>query len=199
MKEAIADLEHVVKQNPQDLEILFQLAMLYRSQKNYVKTFELLDAALKLDPDSWFIRYGRGDAYLSTGRHKDAIADYEVALKQQPNDGNLLNNFAWVLATSPDDKVRDGKRAIELATHACEATDYKRPNILSTLGAAYAETGDFETALKWARKGIELSDEEARKSLQKEVDSYTAKKPMREILHEDTPIATQASTEEQKR
>jgi tetratricopeptide (TPR) repeat protein len=198
IKEAIADLESIIAHNPKDLEVLVQLALLYRNQKKFDKTFELFDTALKIEPGSWFIHYGRGDAYLSVGKHKEAIADYEAAYKAQPKDGNLLNNFAWVLATSPDESVRDGKRAIELATAACEVTEYKRPNILSTLGAAYAETGDFETALKWARKGLELADEDSRKSLQKEIENYEAQRPVREILHEDLPV-TQAPTNEQKR
>ena len=48
-----------------------------------------------------------------------------------------------MLATSPDAKLRNGRRAIELATRACELTKYKAAYILSTLAAAYAETGDF--------------------------------------------------------
>jgi len=48
----------------------------------------------------------------------------------------VLNNFAWVLATSPNDEVRSGKRSDELASKACEVTKYEQPHILSTLAAA---------------------------------------------------------------
>jgi tetratricopeptide (TPR) repeat protein len=87
-----------------------------------------------------------------------------------------------VLATSPDDKLRDGKRAIELATKACEVTKYEKPHILSTLAAAYAETGDFETAKKWSRKAVELGiqDKEVDEQLKQELESYEQKKPWRE-------------------
>ena len=71
---------------------------------------------------------------------------------QAPEESGLLNNLAWVLATSPNDKVRDGKRSIELATKACELTEYKEAHILSTLASGYAEEGDFETAKKWSAK-----------------------------------------------
>jgi len=95
-----------------------------------------------------------------------------------------------VLATSPDDKLRDGKRALRLAAEACEVTDYKAPHILSTLGAAHAEMGDFEEALRWARKGLEVSeDDEERKALQKEVECYEAGRPWREILHNGEPVS----------
>ncbi len=125
---------------------------------------------------------GRGDAWLSLGEHGKAIEDYEKALGLEPENSGLLNNFAWLLATSPVDELRDGKRAIEMATQACELTEYKAAHILSTLASGYAETGDFETARKWAEKAVELAgDEEQRKGLQEELDGYKLDKPWREL------------------
>jgi len=106
----------------------------------------------------------------------------------------VLNNLAWVLATSPDENLRDGKRAIELATKACELTEYKLPHILSTLAAGYAETGNFQTALKWSQKAVELGSEDQLEPLTKELESYQAKKPVRELLTE--PQADQPEPEE---
>jgi len=77
------------------------------------------------------------------------------------------------LATSPDDKLRDGKRALKLATKAAESSGYETPHILSTLAAAYAETGDFENAAKWSQKAVELA-QKAVDSAQKAIDSAKA-------------------------
>ena len=55
----------------------------------------------------------------------------------------MLNNLAWLLATSPEEGIRDGKRAIELAEKACEETEWQDAHIISTLAAGYAETGNF--------------------------------------------------------
>ena len=140
-----------------------------------------------MDPAEWHALRGRGDTYLNVGQQAEAIADYEKALKLQPKDQGILNNLAWVLATSPDAKLRNGRRAIELATLACEATKYKLAYILSTLAAAYAETGDFATATKWSAKAVEIGDKEHNDSLKKELESYKAKKPWRELLSEEKP------------
>jgi tetratricopeptide (TPR) repeat protein len=118
---------------------------------------------------------------LSIGKQAEAIADYEEAIKLQGKDSGVLNNLAWVLATSPEEKLRDGKRSIELATLACEVTDYKAAHILSTLAAAYAETGQWEEAVKWSKKAVEIGDDESIKDqLKKELASYEEKKPWRE-------------------
>jgi len=165
-----------------------QLAMLYSAQKQSDKAIETYNALLAEQPDEWRALRGRSDAYLNIGKHAEAIADYEKAIKLQPKDSGILNNFAWVLATSPNDKLRDGKRAIQLATEACEATEYKVPHILSTLAAAYAETGDFENAIKWSSKAVGMDDKEHDEALKKELENYKAKKPWREILSEGKPV-----------
>ncbi len=185
--EAVGELEKLRKLDPKDTLTLLQLAMLYGAQKKAAKAIETYTLLLAEDPDEWRALRGRGDAYLNVGKQAEAVADYEKALKLQPKEQGILNNFAWVLATSPDDKLRNGKRAIELATLACEVTEYKLPHILSTLAAAYAETGDFETAIKWSTKAVEIGDKEHDESLKKELESYKAKKPWRESLNEDKP------------
>ena len=127
------------------------------------KAIESLSKAIDQDPDDADAFRLRADAYLSTGKHAEAINDFEHVLPQAEKDSNLLNNFAWVLATSPDDKLRDGERAVKLATEACELTGYETPHILSTLAAAYAESGDFENAKKWSAKGSGTISERGRR------------------------------------
>lgn len=185
--EAIAELEKLAVQEPKDALTLMQLAMLYSFQKQSAKAIEKYNALLALEPDNWQALRGRGDSYLNIGKHAEAIADYEKAVKLEPEDEGILNNFAWVLATSPDDKLRDGRRALEIAKKACEVTEFKAAHILSTLAAACAEVGDFEAAVKWSSKAVEIGDKEHDESLRKELESYKAKKPWRERLSETAP------------
>jgi tetratricopeptide (TPR) repeat protein len=181
LQQAIVDLELVRKLEPDDKTTQLQLAALYVGGGKVPKAIETYNAILESDPKSWLAHRGRADAFLTAGQQRAAIADYEEALKQEPKDSGSLNNLAWVLATSPDKAIRDGKRAIELATEAAKATDYKAAHILSTLAAGYAETGDFKTAVTWSKKALEVSDEKLREPLTKELKSYEAEKPWREV------------------
>lgn len=169
---------------------------------------------------------GVGDARLSIGEHVKAIANYEEALEIEkqineieeaeeienstPADDGVLNNLAWVLATSKIDKVRDGKRAIELATKAAEITEYKEAHILSTLASGYAEIGEFDKAIEWVEKAIEVNQEngkngtvgkertkEQRASLQKELDSYKKDEPWREL--QDVEAEKEAAAKKAKK
>jgi tetratricopeptide (TPR) repeat protein len=178
---AIEQLGQLLKEDPEDIESRLQLAMFHQAAERPRQAIAMYSEVLKKNPDNHFALRGRADALLGIGKHAEAVSDYEKALQQDAKDTSVLNNLAWVLATSPVDTVRNGKRAIELATKACELTDYKQGHILSTLGAAYAETGDFETAKKWSQKAIELGAEDQKEALKKELESYQAGKPVREM------------------
>jgi tetratricopeptide (TPR) repeat protein len=180
--DAIADMQAVLEKDPSNVPWRLQLASYYLQDKRPRKAIEVFTKILDEDEDQKLARQARADTFLSIGKHAEAVADFEIALRQSPDDDGVLNNFAWVLATSPDDNVRNGKRAIELATKACEVTKYEKPHILSTLAAAYAQTGDFETAKKWSKKAVEIGVEkkDVDEQLKQELQSYEQKKPWRE-------------------
>ena len=104
-------------------------------------------------------------------------------MRRDPGYAGSYNQRAWIWATCPEARFRDGKKAVESATRACELTDWKEADVLDTLAAASAEAGDFDAAVKWQEKAQGLYwdalDKEqglARLSL------YRAKKPYRETL-----------------
>ena len=192
MTDAISDVQILLRNNPNNADMQLQLASYYMADSRPRKAITILDKLIEKDKGFWQAYRTRADALLSIGKHAEAVRNYETALKLQPESTNILNNLSWVLATSPKDDVRDGKRSIEMATKACELTDYKMPHILSTLGAAYAETGDFETAIKWSSKAVELGREQNNpqlEQLESEVESYKQKKPYREIQNVEEKAA----------
>jgi tetratricopeptide (TPR) repeat protein len=178
---AITDMKTIARAAPDNLPVKLQLAGLYAADEKPHKAIEIYNEVLAAEADNADALRGRGDAQLSLGNHVEAIADYEAALKLDPENRSLLNNFAWVLATSPTDGLRNAERAKQLAIKACELTEYKMPHILSTLAAAYAEAGDFETARKWSAKACELGEGEMKQQLGEELESYKQEKPWREL------------------
>jgi tetratricopeptide (TPR) repeat protein len=176
---------------PDKPELKMQLATYYLADNKPRKAIAAYTEVLDQNQDNFSALQLRGDVYLNLGKHAEAIVDFGRALELKPDDTSLLNNLAWVLATSPEDGLRDSKRAVELATKACEKTEYKTPHILSTLAAAFAEDGNFETAIKWSQEAVDLDDPEHGKQLAKELDSYREGQPWREKNNIEEKSATE--------
>jgi tetratricopeptide (TPR) repeat protein len=195
LDEAIEEMEQLTKSVPNQPELKIQLAMYYLINKQPREAISEYDDVLLLDPENFLALRSRGDAYLNIGQHADAIADFEKALKLEPEDTTILNNLAWVLATSPENNLRDGKKAVEYATKASELTEYKLPHILSTLAAAFAESGNFDNAVEWSEKAVAMDDPENDAQLEKELASYQKKQPWREKQNIGAEEAKDESTE----
>ena len=178
-------LEVILRFAPNDEQMRLRVAMDYSMAEEFENAIKHVNVAIQGNNESWLAYYSRADIYLSMGEHAKAIQDYERAYEINKEYPNLLNNFAWTLATSTEASVRDGKRAIKLALEACEVSDYKKPHILSTLAAAYAESRDWSNARKWSQKAVELATEDIKETLQKELEFYKKKKPWRENKAEE--------------
>ncbi len=191
-QKAIVDLQNILRADPTNVDLQMQLAAFYIADERPRKAIQVLNGILAADEGNWRAMRSRADALLSVGKHAEAITDYESALKIEPESDGILNNLAWVLSTSPKDEVRDGKRAIELAKKACEVTNYEMPHIISTLAAAYAEAGDFDSAIKWSKKCIELGEDklpEQIEQLRDELKHYEEGKPFRELQEVEEKLA----------
>lgn len=160
-----------------------QIAYATAKKGLYQSAAKMLNDALAKNPESVDFLRTLADMELMFGHWEKAAEVYERILKLNPADSGVLNNYAWLLATCPDDRLRDGKRALEMAVSACEITFYAEAHILSTLASAHAELGDFEKAREWARKAVELGEKEKHESLdnlKSELASYEQNKPWRE-------------------
>ena len=97
-----------------------------------------------------------GTTLLLQGKVADAISEFEITLSLAPDSVPTLNTFARLLATAPDEELRDGNRAVRLAQHAIDLSRGRDPVSFRALAAALAEKGQFEEAEKAADQAINL-------------------------------------------
>jgi tetratricopeptide (TPR) repeat protein len=179
---AIADYNEALRIDPQYVLAYNNRGVAWRDKREYDKALADYSEALRLNPAYALAYQNRGNAYGDRGDKAHAIADYEAALRLDSRNPSRFNGIAWRLATSRDDKVRDGPRAVEFATKACELTAWTVGDHLDTLAAAYAEAGKFAEAVRWEEKALEdpgfarSSGDDARKRLAE----YRAGTPHRE-------------------
>jgi serine/threonine-protein kinase len=120
--------------------------------------------------------------YLNTAKLWDElVALHSSASADKSTLASLYNGRAWYLATAPEEAARSGPQAVEDATSACELTDWNEPAYLDTLAAAYAESGQFEQAVRHQQLAIKLAPESLRAQLQAHLELYQAGKPCRMV------------------
>jgi tetratricopeptide (TPR) repeat protein len=119
------------------------------------RAVELAKRAVELAPKEGNYWRTLGVALAAVGRWREAEQAYSKCLELAPKATEILNNLAWLLATCPDSKIRDPKRAVELAKKAVELTP-KKGNHWNTLGAAHHRAGDWKAAIAALEKSMEL-------------------------------------------
>jgi tetratricopeptide (TPR) repeat protein len=129
---------------------------------------------LEIEPENVEARNTLGTALIQQGRVTEAIAQWQEALAIQPENGNAASNLAWVFATCPEDSIRDGTRAVQLAERALRISGGKIPMIYRVLAAAYAERGRFADAVETAQRGAELATSQGNPALAVELKSNIA-------------------------
>ena len=126
-----------------------------------------LERALALDPDYTTAHANLGEAYAARGQRAPAAATVSrLRSTAAPDNPFLLNRLAWLLATSPEDAVRNGPRAVELAERAVSITRRQDVMSLETLSAAYAEAGRFDDARgRPAAEALALAERQGNESI----------------------------------
>jgi tetratricopeptide (TPR) repeat protein len=93
--------------------------------------------------------------WLRRNDYRRALEYLEAEIRQFPNLHSAHKMRASILATCPDARFRNGKAAVESATRACELDNWSADSI-ETLAAAYAEAGDYPSAVRWQIKAVDM-------------------------------------------
>ncbi len=140
-----------------------------------------LDGAIQVCRSALMIRPADADCHTTLaialeekGEPAEAIQHYEKALQLAPRSIPTLTNFAWLLATSQNASLRNGRKAVELAGQADQLVGGTNTLVLRTLAAAYAENGEFAKAIGTARSAMQLARMHGEDSLTTDLDQQIA-------------------------
>jgi tetratricopeptide (TPR) repeat protein len=177
---SLADCDKAIELDSKDIatyrnrgQVLLRLGEIGRAIDNYTRIIELA-------PNDAIAYKTRGDLYALVGQYDKARADFTKALELQPRFADACNSMAWLLATCPDPNLRDGKAAVSYAERAGEIAGRDPYPYPDTLAAAYAETGNFEEAIRWQSIAVEQAPQQLREEFLQRLTSYQKNLPFHE-------------------
>ena len=141
---------------------IFQLSQAVLSQGNRQLTLAALESYLQQKTTNTVDDaqlYGMiGNIYLERNNLAQAVSNYEKALALNPRDADILNNLAWLLATSNGKPQYDPQRALQLARQAVQLKS--AAHIWDTLAQALFVNGHIEAAVAAEEKALSMNPED---------------------------------------
>jgi tetratricopeptide (TPR) repeat protein len=185
------DYQSTIRMWRQALEVMPRNVRVMNNLGTFYARSQRLDLAEPLFRKSIEINYNDADGHANLGSllalHRqlpEAISEYRTAIRMSPYRAKWFNSLAWLLATAPQDDLRNGAEAVKLSERACEMTGYSNMDMLDTLGAAYAENGQFDKAVAAAMKAADLARRSGNATLEnaylQRADRYRQKLPFRD-------------------
>jgi tetratricopeptide (TPR) repeat protein len=151
----IADASKAIDVDPNNLWARVIRGSAHEGLHQYDQALADFTKAIELKPTYIWAMVCRARTYSSLHQYDKAVADYSKAIELAPTNSGLHNNVAWLLATSPEEKLGDPKRAVELARKAVE-TAPREGAYWNTLGAAHYRAGSWQDAIAALEKSMEL-------------------------------------------
>ena len=188
---AYQKLDEALRVDPIFWMAIYYRAELHFQQHKYESTVQDCTEILRMEPNQVPAALLRAQANTKLGRNDECLRDLDQVIRRGNKNGvaPLVTAYemrAWLRATSPDPKFRDGKQALIDAKKACKLSHNNDPQSLDTLAAAYAEVGDFEAAVgaeDRAMKAQMVSDEfnmATQNIFQKHRTSFEQHRPIRD-------------------
>lgn len=177
---ALADYEKAIKLVPTETVFYRDRGNVAFIRKKYDDALADYTKSIEMDPAYVVPWQMRGRTWEAKKEYAKALADHEKAAELAPNGpfgASYHTTVAILLASCPDAKVRDGKKALVAAEKAYALA--KGANELATLAAAHAELGEFDKAVEWQTKAVEAAPAAQKDLHQSRLKLYQEKKPYR--------------------
>lgn len=159
LRKAVQHYSEAVRRAPFNYEARYALGVALSMFGNPAAARAQFTEALRLSPESHEAHHELAQVLVELGKQEEAITHYNAALALRPDWPEALNNQAWLLATTLDERLRDPARAVELAERAKQIADHNMPRVLDTLAAAQAAAGEPQQAAETAGEAARWADE----------------------------------------
>jgi tetratricopeptide (TPR) repeat protein len=163
------NVEAALRIDPRLWPALYVRAQIFRKEGKYELAIQDCNDALRLYPGFVEAALLRASINVRLGKYAEALKEFNYLVAIRPRSVTLarvLSDRAWFQATCPNASFRNGQQAVKDAKAACSIMAWKDEDMIDTLAAAYAETGDFDSAVRYAAqalavKGISPQDAKA--------------------------------------
>jgi len=173
-----------IRGDPKEWPPYFSRALVFAHEQKWALAAQDLNTVLQFRPTNYLAAIFRGWMNERLGNYKSSLADYDRLLSVRPlplTRALTLNSRAWLRATCPNASFRNAKQAIADARAACNLTSWAKPDHIDTLAAAYAEAGDFDSAVRFEQQALAHErEEEDRKGYEYRLSMYQARHPFRD-------------------
>jgi tetratricopeptide (TPR) repeat protein len=192
-KLALTDFDEAIRRNPKGPDGYLQRGTCYDLLGDGEHAISDYTQAIRCGLPRGGAHYNRGLLFLQKHNYKAALSDLNIAVNRgrsiEPSlYADALAAVASLKATCPDAAFRDGKKAVELATRACEISKWTMPYSIRALAAAYAECGDFDRAIKYETQAINTPDLDADTTKNQKKSYAEAQRKELRLLQEHKPI-----------
>jgi tetratricopeptide (TPR) repeat protein len=132
------------------------LGVVYLMTGHFPESEQQLKESLRLQPGNIGAHFNLAQIQTQLGETAEAIENYRAVLRLDPQENQARQKLAWLLATGPNPRLRDGAEALRLATQVTQSAP-SDPVTWDTQAAALAETGRYIDAAAAATKALDLA------------------------------------------
>ncbi|KPK99851.1 MAG: hypothetical protein AMK75_06260 [Planctomycetes bacterium SM23_65] len=183
LEEAVSCFRAALKAHPDSAKAHNNLGLVLSVMEEHKEAVVHYRKAIALSPTDPEPYRSLASALMAQDDFAACIETLSAGLKAVPEDPELKLRLAWVLVIAPEERLRDGARAVVLAEAALRTATVRDARTLNILAAAYAENGQFDKAVGTAREALELArsrgDEDLVTTSERRLRLYEQRRPYR--------------------
>jgi tetratricopeptide (TPR) repeat protein len=195
-EQAVAHWFAAIKSEPGYVEARLQLANALRRGGQFAASLPHYDYIIKTDPRVPEAKFGYAAALIRLRRYAEARDRLVAAMSEYPAEPSFAHAAARLFAAAPDDRVRDGKRAMAIIQDLVGSRGLRSSDALETMAMAQAESGQFSSATTWQREAIAAASRAGERGIAERIADnlklYEAGRPCRTPWREDEPLEFQS-------